>query len=223
MNEYDKLLKLTDDSKVELASGFKDLLHTHLVLGQTRYMCRYGTLSEGHEKITPSQRYYAAIKESYIIAGHIRAQRASAMLAQADLLDAQEGLECSKKASDKLRYEAKCLQAKERLLGALTTVEDQMRMLDEYNRIRLELAPEVETKYPKGIEQAEEDNWKALVHYRNGLSVVSGPQSMQNIPLEPTVKAKLGFEINRPDMLSQLLVSDNAALQQLALEHKESR
>src|SRR5882672_8198100 len=101
MDPYSKILELSSDSKIELAQSFKDKLHTHLVLGQTRHVCRYGTLSDGHEKITPSQRYYQSIKEMYYLSSNMRNQKAMAMVAQADLMDAEAELSNSVSPSNK--------------------------------------------------------------------------------------------------------------------------
>lgn len=217
MNEYNKLLTLTTDDRVELADSFKSLLHTSLVLGQTRYMCRYGTLSDGHEKITPSQRYYQSIKEMWYIGQSIRDQRTIAMESQADLMDAEESLDKATKASDKLRAEAKIQRAKNRIISALVMVEDQMRMLDEYNAIRQELKPQVEAQYPKGIEQAEQDNWVALAKYRHikGQTPGIARPTMSDVPLDPVTKAQLGVLFNRPDMFAGLMVDKEDDIRKL--------
>jgi hypothetical protein len=212
MSDYDKLLQLTSDDTVELATGFKELLHKKLVLGQTRHVCKHGTLSEGHEKITDSQRYYQAIKEMYYLGNNIRMQKAAAMIAQADLLEATTELKEAKTTAQELRAEAKIMIAQNSLTTALVTVEDQMRMLDEYNRIRKELGPAVDAKYPEGIEQAEQDNWTAVAEYRR----LKGEQRMDNIPLSPEHKAKLGLDWKRGDMLAAAAVRNKEDICKLA-------
>lgn len=216
MNDYEKLLKLTDDNRVTLGTKLKDLLHTHLILGQSRYVCRYGTLSDGHEKITEAQRYTQAIKEAYNLACNIRSQRAVAMEAQADLMDATEELEAATKPSQKLRAEAKVMKANEKLLGALVTVEDQLRMVDEYTKIILELAPIVEAKYPGGIEQAEEDNWKAVAEYRAKRQNLGHNDNIHFVPLNPQVKAELGLELGRPELLLWEAVKNKEEISRIA-------
>ena len=42
MNIYDKLLELTDSDTIQLAGEFRNSIGKELVLGQTRFMCRYG-------------------------------------------------------------------------------------------------------------------------------------------------------------------------------------
>lgn len=211
MDIYNKLLELTSEDTVELGASFKDLLHKKLVLGQTRYVCRYGTLSDGHEKITDAQRYFQAIKEMYCLASNIRAQKANAMIAQADILDAQEALSKATNEAEKLRATGKLMQHQERLLNSLVTVEDQLRMLDEFNKIRQELEPAVEAKYPLGIEQAEEDNWRAVFEYRMIKSQSTGGERTDNIPLPPESKAELGARYNRFDAIAPKIVADRAA------------
>lgn len=208
MNDYEKLVKLTEDSRVELGERLKELMHTHLVLGQTRYVCRYGTLSDGHEKITEAQRYYQAIKELYGLSCNIRSQRVIAMEAQADLMDAEELLAAASKPSEKLRAEAKVARAKNALLGALVNVEDQMRMVDEYTKVINELAPIVEAKYPGGIEQAEEDNWKAVAEYRARRQAMGHNDNIHFVPLAPQAKAEVGLDYGRPELLLWTAVKD---------------
>jgi hypothetical protein len=215
--DYEKVLELVDSEQVELATSFKSLLHKELVLGQTRWVCRYGTLSDGHEKITDAHRYYQAIKEMYALSGSIRLQKASAMLAQADLLDAQELEAQATKASDKLRAQGKALQAQEQMLTALVTIEDQLRMLDEYDKVRLELKPIVQAQYPQGIEQAERDNWLAVAEYRMLKQQVPGnaPERLDNVPLDPLTKAQYGLHAGRMDAIAPLLVGKKELVAQL--------
>lgn len=205
---YSKLLELTSDNTVQLASSFKELLGKELVLGQTRHMCRYGTLSDGHEKITEAQRYYQALREMHNLAANMRSVRAQAMVAQADVLEWEQKLKDAYTAPDKLRFEGKLLLAKEQLLFLLTTVEDQTRMLDEYNKVRLELGPAVRAKYPEGIEQAEADNWKAVFEYR----ALKGDGHVQNIPLSPMDKAKLGVQYGNAEAMIPLVMTNRDKL-----------
>ena len=221
--EYQKVLELAASEQVELASSFKSLLHKELVLGQTRYVCRYGTLSDGHERITDAQRYYGAIKEMYSLSGNIRLCKANAILAQADLLDAKEDENKATKESDKLRAQGKALHAQEKLLSALVTIEDQLRQIDEYDRVRKELMPIVTKQYPLGIEQAEPDNWKAVYEYRMFKEQTPGMarERTDNIPLDPVSKAKLGYEHGRMDSIAPLAISDNVAAYKLGEEHSK--
>lgn len=208
--EYERVLALVDSEQVGLATSFKSLMHKELCLGQTRYVCRYGTLSDGHERITDAQRYYGAIKEMYSLSGNIRLCKASAMLAQADLLDAKEEEANAVKESDRLRALGKALQAQEKLLTALVTVEDQLRQLDEYDQVRKELMPTVTTQYPNGIEQAEPDNWRAVYEYRMLKEQTPGiaRERTDNIPLNPVDKAMLGYKHGRLDSVAPLAIGD---------------
>lgn len=217
MEAFKKILSLSADDKITLGDGFKDLLHTHLVLGQTRWVCRYGTLSDGHEKITPSQRYYQSIKEMYFLAQNIKNTKAQALIAQADHMDAKASLELSAKESDKLRAEASMMTAENRLMGCLVTIEDQLRMMDEYNKIRLELKPQVESQYPEGIEQAEKDNWLAVYKYRMYKSQTPGlaKELTSNIPLPQVLKAEIGSKWGRFDSVAPLVVTEPAKAEYL--------
>lgn len=209
MKEFEKILELSSDSRVDLAQSFKDLLHKKLVLGQTRYLCRYGTLSDGHEKLTPAQRYYQAIKEMWFIGNNIAVQKAQAMNAQADYMDAKEAVESAKKDSEKIRAESKALTAHRQLVSALVSIEDQMRMLDEYNKIRIELEPYIEERYPGGIEQAEEESWRAVFEYRMSKGQI---ERIDNVPLPPVVKAELGLKYGRPDAIAPLAITEKQAI-----------
>lgn len=219
MQEFDKILELTGDERVELGASFKELLHKELCLGMTRYVCRYGTLSDGHEKITDAQRYYQAIKEMYGRAHEIRSQRANAMEAQADLLDANDLVERAKTKQEKLRAEASQMRAHDRLVSSLVQVEDSLRQLDEFNKVRLELKASVQAQYPNGIEQAEEDNWVAVAKYRGLKRKLGYPEQLNHVPLEPTKKAQLSIDMHAPEMGAWLALQDSDKFEKV-LEHK---
>lgn len=220
MQDYDKILTITDGENVKLADSFSDYLGTRLVMGQTRYVCRYGTLSDGHEKITSAQRYYQAIKEMWVLRSSMKRMQADAMLAQADLLDAKEQLHKAATEIERLRANGKIIHAKESLISTLTTVRDQERMIDEYNKIRMELATEVEARYPAGIEQAEADNWRAVAEYRMLKQNVPGsmPERLDNIPMSPEDKARFGLETGRADAVAPLMISNQAKFLEITNE-----
>ena len=197
---YDEIIKLAEDNKVQLGVSFKEGINKTLALGMTRYVCRYGALSDGHEKITAAQRYYQAIKEMWTIANSIESNKISAMESQADLIDAEVEFAHVESASNKLRAEAKVLRAKNKLTGHLVSIEDLTRQLDEFNKVRLELKNAVESKYPLGIEQAEEDNWKAVAQYRIARANMGYQEMLNHVPLNPIEKAKMGIMLKRPDM-----------------------
>lgn len=219
--EYEKILEIADSGNVELALSFKEEINKKLALGMTRYVCRYGTLSDGHEKLTEAQKYFQAIKEMWSLGTSMSFQKVSAMKAQADLLDAEESLEKAEKKSDKLRAEAKILEAKNALTISLVNIQDLERQLDEFNKVRLELAPIVEAMYPEGIEQAEEDSWKAVFEYR----AMKGDGTVQNIPLEPHTKAKLGVKYGNMQAIAPLAFADrfafNRTIENFAEEQKK--
>lgn len=210
MDLFRKVIDISNDEKVTLGSSFKELLHKKLVLGQTRYVCRNGTLSDGHEKLTPALRYYQSIKEMYCLASNIRNMKADAMIAQADIIDAQEKESSAITESDKLRQKGLGLKAQERLLTCLVTVEDQMRMLDEYNKVRLELEPIVDKQYPEGIEQAEQDNWEAVFKFR---AMVGG--NLNHVPLEMHHKAKVSAQVRRQEGMAWLYLNNKSEAESL--------
>ena len=213
MNNYEKLLQITDNDTIHLADSFKELLHKKLCLGMTRYVCRNGTLSDGHEKITPAQRYFQSIKEMHGLASNIRLMKIQAMEYQADLLDAEVAWAEAKSKSEELRAQSKLLMAQEKILGALITVEDQMRQLDEFNKVRQELEEFVESKYPDGIEQSEEDNWTAVAEYRSLLRQLGNPQNMTHVPLSQKKKAEVGLANNAIDLAAWMLVDSKAEIE----------
>jgi len=176
--DYNKVLELLNDDKIELAKSFKDQINKKLALGMTKYVCKNGTLSDGHEKITDAQRYFQSIKEMYYYSIELENQRVLAMEAQADLMDAEELINVAKKPSQKLRAEAKLLKAKTALTNCLVNIEDKKRCLSAFNEVREELKEKVESQYPEGIEQAEEDNWKAVARYRMYKKKLGLPQEL---------------------------------------------
>lgn len=200
MDDFNKILAITEDSRVELAASFKELLHKELTLGMTNYVCKYGTLSDGHDKITDSQRYYQAIREMYNRANEIANQKVISMTAQADLIDAEEELDKAETKSQKLRAEAKILQAKNALRNSLVYGEDTLRQLNAFNEVRLELQDKVRAQYPEGIEQAEPDNWRALTEYKIARQKAGHIEMLQHMPMPSEEKAKLGVQSGIPEL-----------------------
>lgn len=152
---------------VEKSFSYKDLLNRQLVLGQTRWMCRYGTLGEGHENITPAHRYFQAVREAYGLACSIKRAKAMSLRCQADLLDAKDKLQTvGTDAVAKLRAQSTLELAEISVTENEVTTQDMLRQLDEYDAIIGELKPEIEAKYPLGIEQASPDMWKDRFQYK---------------------------------------------------------
>lgn len=218
MNIYDKLLELTDSDTIQLAVDFRKSIGKELVLGQTRFMCRYGTLSAGHEKLTQSQQYWQSIKEMHTLASNMRMMRAQAMINQAKIIRAQRKLDAATDQADKLEAEGELALAQENLFGNLTTVEDQTRMLDEYNKIRLELKPIVEAQYPEGIEQAERDNWEAVIKHRINQRRAGFPERLTHVPMDKETAARIGLDTNSPDLYSWMDVSEPKKMMEIAME-----
>lgn len=205
--EYDKILTLTQDQQIELAQHFREELHKELVIGQTRFMCRYGTLSDGHDSgITEAQRYYSAKRCAWQLSNEMMRTRSKAKEAQADLLDAKEELAAAVKESQTLRAQSKIELTTQRIGEMLVGLEDSLRQLDEYHRVIKELQPMVRAKYPEGIEQAELDNWTAVAEYKALKRQMGSHEQMTYIPLPPEAKARIGIENGAPDMTAWYLI-----------------
>jgi hypothetical protein len=217
MNDYEQILSLIDDERVKAGLSTNKDLGTKFTLGQTRFMWRHGTLSDGHEKITDAQRYYQANKEIYVLSGSIEEQRYRAMAVKADQIDAQEALERAKTQSETLRAQSALGSATSALRRCLDTIQDQLRGLHELCMIKDELEPKVMAKYPQGIEQAEPDNWKAVAEYRLIKERLPGMAraDIAAVPMDPITKAQLGRHYNRIDAIAPLLVNNSELLREL--------
>lgn len=212
METFDKILALTKDEKVELGSSFKELMHKELCLGMTRYVCRYGTLGDGHEILTDAQKYYQANKELWVRSCAMKELEAKAMEAQADLIDSDIEIQSSNNRTSELRAQAKKIRAENSLVSALVQAEDTLRQMDEFNRVRLELQEKVRAQYPEGIEQAEPDHWRAVARYR---FLKGNQEQMSNIPMPVEEKAKLGVSYKRQDMFAPLIIEDERKAKEL--------
>ena len=192
---YDKILELANGEDVKLAASFREDLNKEIAIGMTNYMIVNGSLSEGHEKLTKAQRYYQSKKEMLALSDSITYQKISSMEAQADLLDANDMIE--EKESDKLRKKAAILKAELKLTSALISMEDLTRQLKAFNSVRIQLMGYVKNRYPNGIEQAEHDNWSAVLEYR-----IRNGESARNVPMSSIDKAIYGIKNNRPDLVT---------------------
>lgn len=221
MDEYKQIVAIADSEPVKTGLSFSDLINTHLQMGSSRWAVRYGVLGDGHEKITDSQKYFQSIKEMYVISCNIELQKASALEQKANLLEAEEALIAARKESEKLRAQASVIRAKSLLASALVTIKDQMRQVDELNKIRLELKDEVEAQYPLGIEQAEPDNWKARFEYRMLRAQAGCSERVDNIPLPQEMKAELGYAYGRFDAIASCAVNKPDVQKALESTYKE--
>jgi len=201
MSDYEKVLEITELDEAKLTDEFKALIHKELALGMTSFVCRHGTLSEAFDKITNSQRYYQAVKESYVRSNEIRRMKAQAKRSQADLLDAQEKLEGAKKESDLLRAKSDLELAELSMFELLVQAEDTKRQLDAFNKIRKELEIEVRAQYPLGIESAELDNWRVVAEYKALKQGATGKiEDLTIVPLPESEKSRLGIELQHSEM-----------------------
>lgn len=224
MSDYDKLLKLIDDERVQAGLSLNNDIGVTFTLGQTRHVWRYGTLSDGHEKLTASQRFYQANREIYNVANNIEDSRYSAMEAKADLIDAETALGGAITEADKLRYSAASGKAKARLRRALEQAQDAVRGLDELCKVRAELAPAVMAQYPEGVEQAEPDNWRAVAEYRLAKAQTPGlpPAILDSVPMSPQAKAELGVKYGRIDAIAPLMLANQDVLASLPEQGPEA-
>lgn len=210
--EFDKILEFSDNELVSLAKDFKNEIGKNLALGMTAYQCKYGTLAEGHEKLTDAQRYFQSIKEMWYVGNNISDQKAIAMEAQADLIEAEEALAHAESKAQELRAESKILRAKTRLTQCLVQIEDSMRCLKAFDEVRRELKPVVEQKYPLGIEQAEEDNWTAVAKYRAFKRAIGYNENLTHIPLTPKKKEEISEQFQIHDFKAVPIALDKKKL-----------
>lgn len=199
MNDFNKILEIANDKTVKLSNEFKELLGTELHLGMSNYVCKKGTLSDGFEKILPSQRYYQSIKEMWSYGNNIRETEATAMQAQAQLqlytfLNRLFGWI----PILSLFIKSKLMMATQRLTNLLVTIEDQVRILKAFNDVRIELQPEVRSKY-KSIEEAEPDHWDAVLKYRIARQKLGKQEFLNHVPGTPEEKALMGLAYGAPE------------------------
>jgi len=206
MNENIKKLLTITEGKPELAREMVDVLNTELCLGMTRYVCRYGTLGEGFDKLTDSQKYYQAIREIYGRANEISRLRSRAKKAYADYLEASEDLVVAGEDKiKKLRAEAALEEAELNCFELKVSAEDTLRQLDEFKKVADELQDKVRAQYPLGIEQAEPDNWRAIA----AMNVSRMKMGMQPsipftaLPLSDEDKFKVSAAIGVPVFANQ--------------------
>lgn len=190
-NIFEKVFDLTSDDRLNIRLDLKNLINKELALGMTRYVCRNGTLGDGFEKLTDSQKYYQSIRECYGRANEMARCRANSKKAYADYLDAKVALEKAETLTDRLRAEAAVELAELSAFELTVTAEDTMRQFDEFNKVRMELMGSVRRQYPEGIEQAEPDNWRAVMRYR----LMQGSHDIQAVPLPMEEKAAIGAQM----------------------------
>lgn len=207
---FKKLFEITDDSRVKLGDEMRTLLNTELCLGMTRFVCRYGTLGEGFEKLTDSQKYYQSLREVYTRAIELRRTKANAKKAYAEYLEAGDELAKASSEVERLKAECKLELSEIHAFDLLVHAEDTLRQLDEFNKVRLELQDTVRAQYPQGIEQAEHDNWAAVMKYRivKAMNPGNGPQDFASVPLPLKEKFFIGQELKRSDLTAPLTISE---------------
>lgn len=212
MSDLLEILKLTEDKKT-VGEELRELLRKDFVLGMTKWVCRYGTLGEGHEKeFSVGLIYPQACREAYSRAYEASRQGAMAKKAQARLMAAEHKRFVATNDFEALDAEADMELATIDLKQALDGAKDLVAQLDEFNAIRKELEPKFRELYPEGIEQAEKDNWETITKYK----IFTG-QDTKAMPLSLERKAELGVEYNIPGMMAGLAIKN----MELAMELKQ--
>lgn len=209
MSDFTHLIELTGSKDGGLLEEFRTLLGKEFTLGMSRYVCRYGTLSESFEKLTDSQKFYQATKEAYVRVCEMKRMHSRAKKSYADFLDAKVALEKATTESERLRAEANLEDAELSAYELLMSAKDTERQLDEFLKIRSELANKVRTKYPEGLEQAEPDDWRRVGEYRIlRQSVTKSDTDARSVPLSQESKQDLALIFNRKDLLAEKAVTD---------------
>lgn len=206
MSSFENVLKKADDSSVELTEEIKQLLGTELQFGMSTYVCQNGTLSDGFEKITPAQRYYQSVKECWTYANSLQDSKANALQLQTKLKVAL--------ILDKLfgwlpvfgfYFQGKKMQSVRTMAALLMEIEDKTRVLNAFNESRLKLMPEVRAKY-KSIEEAEPDNWEAVLKFRIARQKIGKQEFLNHVPGTAEEKALIGVAYNAPEAAMWLAV-----------------
>lgn len=175
------LIKLDKDERVKEGQELRSLLRKDFTLGMTRYVCRNGTLGEGHECLTLAEKYAQSCREYYTRAFEASTQSAQAKKFYASYLKAKDKYEQAYEtggAAARLEAEAEMELAQLSLMRAEDNAKDLMDQLDEFRKVMHELRPKFREMYPEGVEQAEPDNWQNRLSYR-----MSVGKEVQSIPL----------------------------------------
>lgn len=211
-SNFKTLLSITHDGPV-LAKEMKELLSKELCLGMTRHVCRHGTLGEGFDKLTDSQKYYQSLREVYTRSNELARLRARAKQSHADYLEAVHENETAKTEIEKLRSIAKLELAELSSFELLVTAEDTLRQLDEFQKVRMELQDKVRMKYPEGIEQAEPDNWQSVAQYwatKKQLGALNSP--LTTLPLPAEKLAELANDMGMPELFASTVVREQETI-----------
>lgn len=201
MKHFHDIMEITKSGVPELSDEFKKLINKELALGMTDFVCEHGTLSEGFDKITDSQKYYQAVKESYVRKCELVRIKCSAKKAYADFLDATEKLKTAKNDAEALRFQAELELAELGVFELNVQAADTERQLKAFERIKAKLGPDVKATYPDGIESAELDNWRVVAEFKALKQSSTGKlEDLTVIPLPLDEKAKLGMQLAHGEM-----------------------
>jgi hypothetical protein len=178
-------------------------LHIH----QTKYVTLYGTLSDGHGRITAAQIYSGALREAYSTAQSIETCAINAKRAYAKMLKAQDQINKAENEWDKIQAECDLLEAEKAMEGQRLNAESLKYMLEAHTEVINKLGPSVTAQY-SSFEASEKDNWMQTAKYWNDEKKSGYIKQMQSLPLDPMSKAKLGIETHNPEMTLWLKHSD---------------
>ena len=216
MSDFDKILKRADDSSIELTAEIKELLGTELQFGMSDYVCKNGTLSDGFEKITPAQRYYQAVKECWTYGSALQQDKAMALQLQtklkiSNILNALFGW----MPVIGFYFRGKAMSAAQLMASTLMGIEDKTRILGAFNDSRKALLPVVRSKY-KSIEDAEPDNWAAVLKFRIMRQKIGKQEFLNHVPGNMYEKAKMGLECGAPEAVLWLAVEKEKEINECA-------
>lgn len=211
-NFFEEITSYTQGPTARLNKDIEKLFDTELSLGMTRYECRYGTLSDGHDHVG-IDRYYQSLKEIWVRTMEMDRVDALAKQHEASLEIAKIWL----KIASFLRFRpfllwalAKVQMAENSLLECLVHSKTLHKNVSEFNKVRLELQDEARRRFPGGIEQAQPEIHRERAELRAKRKALGYNEHLHHVPLDPHAKAELGLKYNAPE-LTMYLEAENRA------------
>lgn len=228
MSEFNEILKITEADQVKLSEKFREKIHTHLILGHTRFVVRHSMLGEGHNRISDPMRYYSAIKEAWVRSQSMKADKAKAMIVQAELIEHDkkynDAVECGDKV-EALKQKGYRLQKQTSLESILVSCEDRSRELDELQLIIKELGPTVEAQYPGGIEEFEERHWVEIYEYEHRKAQALGKPKpdLRHIPMTDAKRMEMAEKWQAPAELASVQIRHGDKIKEIESQHTENK
>lgn len=196
--EFEEITEIASGDLAKLSAGFEKEWGKKLRTGHTDWVIEHDMLSEGHRKFTPPDIYFTAVKELWVRSRAMLDNEASAMEAQADLVEGQRELEDCMASSDSpavLRAKAKIKRAESTLSKMLVEMKDKEKEMQCLYNIMKKYEPEVQQKYDCDIEKAQHDIW--LSKYRYMVNLPDG--RINNIALPMNEKITYSGQAKRPE------------------------